>query len=203
MRDCVFSSSVNRVLSDIFLSNPNPGVIWLASRNPHGDWHSYTHLSSRRQFSESMKPRSLEMENLLRGRADPWCRVCGNYQRFSEHIPGPAHWKNLTERYIKDGVRVADVREGLWNIYELNGEVYRFNELDGSIERMKSQHYPPQVHAQPTPGGTSFPKKLLLMGSNRIFPIINLIILPLPKEHPPSHPISLQVIFMATIDKYG
>lgn len=127
-----------------------------ASRNRDGDWHSYTHLSSKREFSESMKPRALQMEDILRGRADPWCRVCGNYQRFSEHIPGPAHFRMLTDNFIKDGVRVADVRECLWNEYELNGEVYRFNELDGSIERMKSQRYPPQV--QPMPGGTSFPK---------------------------------------------
>eukprot|EP00438_Fugacium_kawagutii_P004974 Skav222405 [mRNA] locus=scaffold4422:511816:514426:+ [translate_table: standard] len=104
--------------------------------NRDGDWHSYTHLSSKRQFSESMKPRALQMEDILNGRADPWCRVCGNYQRFSEHIPGPAHFKMLTDNYIKDRVRVADVREDLWNEYQLKEEIYRFNELDGSIERM-------------------------------------------------------------------
>ena len=41
-------------------------------------------------------------------------------------------------QYIKDGARVADVREELWNTYELPQDVViRFNELDGTIEKLK------------------------------------------------------------------
>lgn len=79
--------------------------------------------------------------------AQPYCQACGSQHQFSEHIAGPSHFTTLMNRYIKDGARVADVREELWNPYKLQQNVViRFNELDGTIEKLKK---PSEAKAKP------------------------------------------------------
>lgn len=131
------------------------------SSNPHADWKSFAHLRSKKTFSEHMKPRGHKMEEILSPfGAHPYCRACGgpgSHHRFSEHIAGPAHFVKLMNQYIKDGARVADVREELWNTYELPQDVViRFNELDGTIEKLKKLEAKANQRPQAEPRASAY-----------------------------------------------
>lgn len=116
------------------------------SSKTDGDWRSYSHLQSKQMFKTHMGKRAQEFEAMLQPfGAPPRCSVCGNHQEFSKHIPGPSHFKNLTDNYIKDGASVREVRESLWEIFELRDRILRFNVLDGAIQQGRSVPVIPPV----------------------------------------------------------
>jgi len=115
---------------------------------PNGDWNAYPHLSSKTSFKEFMKGRvDTVMAVLQKHQPNFWpeCKLCGRSRGFEEHICGPKHFKELQERFWKEGhpMQPFIASEDAWDLWQLPGGALRYNYIDGAVDLCKG----------PLPGG--------------------------------------------------
>ena len=121
-----------------------------------GDWRSIPHIvRGRRNWAENMKDRAENLFKVLQAfnLYPDQCALCPTGRGWEEHVPGPVHWKRITD--ILGERPIADVRDDLWQQWlvhqnGLRGAV-RFNHLDGEIQIRRDD---PHGEAPPPPPPT-------------------------------------------------
>ena len=79
-------------------------------------WRQFSHLSSRKQFSEKIRERASIIEQRV-GVHIPECQICKNGGGYSEHLGGPKHWSQLVAFL---GENVVDL-DRFWNQWSIDG----------------------------------------------------------------------------------
>ena len=104
-----------------------------------GDWKTYRHLQSRKEFKALMAPRAILIDDFLyeKARISATCNICAAARGYKEHLGGPAHYSKLSKDYVKCGIPVESVRGGLYNKWQIPGGWVRINEMDGAIDLAK------------------------------------------------------------------
>lgn len=108
----------------------------------NGNWASLPHVcGGRDRWKEAMRERADHIGRILQahGLQDYNCQLCDRSRGWEEHIPGPKHYKCVTDKLGEEMVEIA--REQMWQewnvrIQGVTGSV-KFNHLDGEIHMIK------------------------------------------------------------------
>mmetsp|Transcript_80619 Transcript_80619/g.261224 ORF Transcript_80619/g.261224 Transcript_80619/m.261224 type:complete len:942 (+) Transcript_80619:39-2864(+) len=117
-----------------------------------GDYKCYGHLNSRGSFKQAMeRPADVVTKLLERYIPGFWpeCKICDRSRGWQEHVPGPKHFGEICEKWLRDGVPLENVLAcaDVWDEWDFAEGGLRFNYLDGSVELRRGP--PPLTAAAP------------------------------------------------------